>query len=213
MILKASVLIVLLCLIFGICFRYRYRLAEPVFVQQNTAVTAIFDDSEAKPGWYADVTFYYITGRGDDRLVQHIDFSQLQPAGNNAGDEASLKEFTETIESKGQYLLHTLGGKLFVPSGEPLENYRVVTEGNVYYTDGSSAVTELGNLIFEPDSRVNTVAGIGFIRLRRKERDGGADEKRRRTEGERGTDSGAHIRFLSYEIKWYRAGAGAGFGK
>ena len=108
MILKASVLIVLLCLIFGICFRYRYRLAEPVFVQQNTAVTAIFDDSEAKPGWYADVTFYYITGRGDDRLVQHIDFSQLQPAGNNAGDEASLKEFTETIESKGQYLLHTL---------------------------------------------------------------------------------------------------------
>ena len=37
MILKASVLIVLLCLIFGICFRYRYRLAEPVFVQQNTA--------------------------------------------------------------------------------------------------------------------------------------------------------------------------------
>ena len=80
---------------------------------------------------YADVTFYYITGRGDDRLVQHIDFSQRQPAGNNAGDEASLKEFTETIESKGQYLLHTLGGKLFVPSGEPLENYRVVTEGNV----------------------------------------------------------------------------------
>ena len=160
MILKASVLIVLLCLIFGICFRYRYRLAEPVFVQQNTAVTAIFDDSEAKPGWYADVTFYYITGRGDDRLVQHIDFSQLQPAGNNAGDEASLKEFTETIESKGKYLLHTLGGKLFVPSGEPLENYRVVTEGNVYYTDGSSAVTELGNLIFEPDSRVNTVAEV-----------------------------------------------------
>ena len=58
MILEASVLIVLLCLIFGICFRYRYRLAEPVFVQQNTAVTAIFDDSEAKPGWYADAVSY-----------------------------------------------------------------------------------------------------------------------------------------------------------
>lgn len=56
--------------------------------------------------------------------------------------------------------MHTLGGKLFVPSGEPLENYRVVTEGNVCYTDGSSAVTELGNLIFEPDSRVNTVAEV-----------------------------------------------------
>lgn len=85
MILKASVLIVLLCLIFGICFRYRYRLAEPVFVQQNTAVTAIFDDSEAKPGWYADVTFYYITGRGDDRLVQHIDFRSSSRQGITRG--------------------------------------------------------------------------------------------------------------------------------
>ena len=75
-------------------------------------------------------------------------------------ETVSYTHLTETIESKGQYLLHTLGGKLFVPSGEPLENYRVVTEGNVYYTDGSSAVTELGNLIFEPDSRVNTVAEV-----------------------------------------------------
>ena len=68
MILKASVLIVLLCLIFGICFRYRYRLAEPVFVQQNTAVTAIFDDSEAKPG---DLIFFKGTYNAGE-TVTHI---------------------------------------------------------------------------------------------------------------------------------------------
>ena len=175
-------------------------------MQQNTAVTAIFDDSEAKPGWYADVTFYYITGRGDDRLVQHIDFSQLQPAGNNAGDEASLKEFTETIESKGQYLLHKQGGKLFVPSGEPLENYRVVTEGNVYYTDGSSAVTELGNLIFEPDSRVNTVAEVVSV-------SSGSEGKSEMVVRMKSAAALKLKEVLSYEIKWYRAGAGAGFGK
>ncbi len=88
MILKASVLIVLLCLIFGICFRYRYRLAEPVFVQQNTAVTAIFDDSEAKPGgmqtlhfiilreeemtgWYSTLIFRSSSRQGITQGMRH----------------------------------------------------------------------------------------------------------------------------------------------
>ena len=81
MILKASVLIVLLCLIFGICFRYRYRLAEPVFVQQNTAVTAIFDGmqtlhfiilrEEEMTGWYSTLIFRSSSRQGITQGMRH----------------------------------------------------------------------------------------------------------------------------------------------
>ena len=160
MIVKASILAVLLCLIFGICFRYRYRLKEPVFVKQNAAVTAVFDNNEDRPGWYADVTFYYITGREDDRSIRSIEFLQLQEDQSGGKDEVSLTEFTETIEPRGQYLLHTLGGRLFVPSEEPLESYRLVTEGSVIYSDGSRDIAGFGNLVFEPDTRENAVAEV-----------------------------------------------------
>ncbi|WP_243125233.1 hypothetical protein [Clostridium transplantifaecale] len=137
------ILMVTVCLIFGVCFKYRFRLAEPVFVEQNTAVTAFYEEDEEAPGWYADITLCYITGRGDNRRLQSVEFPEL-------GQQEVMREFSETPKVQNQYVVHTVSGRIPVSVQEDFDGYRVLTRGKVVYTDGSEAEIGLGNMVLAP---------------------------------------------------------------
>ncbi len=134
------ILMVTVCLIFGVCFKYRFRLAEPVFVEQNTAVTAFYEEDAERPGWYADITLCYITGRGDNRRLQSVEFPEL-------GQHEVMSEFSETPKVQNQYVVHTVSGRIPVSVQETFDGYKVLTRGSVVYTDGSEAEIGLGNLV------------------------------------------------------------------
>lgn len=137
------ILMVTVCLIFGVCFKYRFRLAEPVFVEQNTAVTAFYEEDEERPGWYADITLCYITGRGDNRRLQSVELPEL-------GSHEVMREFSETPKVQNQYVVHTVSGRIPVSVQENFDGYKVLTRGKVVYTDGSEAEISLGNMVLAP---------------------------------------------------------------
>lgn len=137
------IFIVTVCLIFGVCFKYRFRLAEPVFVEQNTAVTVFYEEDEERPGWYADITLCYITGRGDNRRLKSVEFPEL-------GLHEVMREFSESPKVQNQYVVHTVSGRIPVSVQENSDGYKVITRGKVVYTDGSEAETGLGNLVLAP---------------------------------------------------------------
>lgn len=134
------IIIVTVCLIFGVCFKYRFRLAEPVFVEQNTAVTAFYEEEGEQPGWYADIALCYITGRGDDRRLQSVEFPDLGPRG-------VMSEFSETPMVQNQYVVHNVSGRVLISTQEDFDGYKVLTRGKVTYSDGSGAEIGLGNLV------------------------------------------------------------------
>ena len=139
------ILIVTICLFFGVCFKYRFRLAEPVFVEQNEAVTVFYEEDEEQPGWYADITLCYITGKGDNRRIQSMEFPELGSREAMRGE--AMIEFSETPKVQNQYTVHTVSGRIPVSIQEDFDGYKVLTRGKVVYTDGSEAEIGLGNLV------------------------------------------------------------------
>lgn len=164
MIVKACVLASIICLIFGACFKYRYRLTEPVFVEQDIHASVKFEARGERAGWYADVQMHYITGRDDDRVVQYIEFHYLNQEasiGNEklSGSERNKKEvlmdLSETVEIRGEYMLHTLNGRIHLPIPVHSDEEKVVTDGYVVYTDGSGEEIHPGKLVLTKRTKKN----------------------------------------------------------
>lgn len=152
------ILMVTVCLIFGVCFKYRFRLAEPVFVEQNTAVTVFYEEDEERPGWYADITLCYITGRGDNRRLQSVEFPELGQHEAMRGE--AMIEFSETPKVQNQYIVHTVSGRIPVSMQEDFDGYKVITKGKVVYTDGSETEIGLGNLVLASGSMETEVGEV-----------------------------------------------------
>lgn len=152
-IVKICVLTAIICLLFGICFKYRYRLREPVFVEQNTEAPLIYEENGERTGWYADVLFHYITGKDEDRLVQSIEFPDL--------NQSSFRgEAAETMEIRGEYIIHTLSGRIYLSSAVNIEESMMVRGGKIMYSDGTTEEVRLGNILLTREIEEDRSAGV-----------------------------------------------------
>lgn len=151
-----GIILAVCCLTAGLYWKYRYRLKEPVFVETNQAVSFYYGQHGSTDGGYANVIFYYITGKEDQRVVSRMEFLQLGETGEDGfgdgakGPRAVLEEPQEMIEADSQYVLHTLGGRLYVEGAPEEYEGTVLTEAKVFYTDGTTAVQPIGAIVCMP---------------------------------------------------------------
>lgn len=132
-------ILAMLCLVLGMYWNYRYRLLEPVFIENNQ-VSYIYPEGEGEPaGSYAEAVFYYITDIDDQRMISAVDFPQFH--------SIQWKEMSETSYSEGQYALHTLRVRLELGSSLKQNEWLKLTEATIFFSDGYIMTESIGTLL------------------------------------------------------------------
>lgn len=158
-----AVLAAMICLMTGVYCKYRYRLDKPVFVRESQILSVLSGEKENETCIYGSVTFHYITGKEDKRMVRAVEFLLPDVPEGGSGEvsgppELHLTEMQESIQADSQYILHILSGKA---EGKGLEDFlkssvcSPITKACVTYTDGSVSVEELGYLMVVSVSHSN----------------------------------------------------------
>lgn len=137
------------CLLAGIYVRCRYRLTEPVFVDSGGILRPEQAGTKEEPFWNVEMTFYYITGNGDNRRLREVTFPDLAPEG---GKPPVLLECRDEVLEDSQYELHTVSGRMELPfkeDGEEEDTFRRL-HAAVFWSDGSQTEETLGAFLWEP---------------------------------------------------------------
>ena len=148
---RIGLILALLCLAGGLCFRYKYQLREPVFLENEKAVS-VSPASEPDTEWQAELTLRYISDEKNDKMVRFVEFPELNDTVHFGSSEEHSELLKGEIEQYGRYVLHTMKGQIKGSREIPDGNKAVITTARVTYTDGSIQDVDLGKIVLLGES-------------------------------------------------------------